>query len=64
MFERTDTGYRATDETIKWWESRDTCPDPQCGTVVEPDYVDGDGFFQYHCPIDVDITWSRKKGAA
>ncbi len=28
-FEQTATGYKATDEQVAWWESRDTCP--ACG---------------------------------
>jgi len=59
-FEQTSTGYRATDEQVAWWESRDTCPD--CGAIAEPyarDTTPG-GRLWYVCPVDRDIKWSRE----
>jgi hypothetical protein len=56
-FEQTATGYRATDEQVAWWESRDTCP--VCTAVVEPAHTEADGTHHYICQRDGTVEWSR-----
>jgi len=54
-FEQTATGYRATDEQVAWWQSRDTCP--ACATVVEPIGKTEDGRWHYRHDCDGSVEW-------
>ncbi len=63
-FERTSTGtdagsYTATDDQVAWWNSRDLCP--TCDAIVEPIGTTSDGKWQYTCPIEAEIKWTREK---
>lgn len=55
-FESTPTGYRATDEQVAWWQSRDTCP--SCSAIVEPVAVEPDGLKRYRHDCNGDVEWS------
>lgn len=47
-FEPTATGYRAADEQVAWWQSRDTCP--ACGTPCAPaETVNGVHYYAHKC---------------
>ena len=55
-FEQTATGYRATDEQVAWWASRDVCP--ACTAIVEPIGKTEDGRWQYRCNCDGPVEWT------
>jgi hypothetical protein len=56
-FEQTATGYRATDEQVAYWASRDTCP--ACGAVIAPTGKTPDGRFAYaHDEGDQVVEWT------
>lgn len=55
-FEQTATGYRATNEQVRWWQARDICP--SCSTVVSPIAVDQDGLKHYRCGCNGAVEWS------
>lgn len=58
MFEQTDTGWRATDEQVAYWEARDTCP--ACTAVTSP-AATIDGVHHYSCPCqpNLPVRWTR-----
>ncbi len=57
-FEQTATGYRATDEQVAWWESRDVCP--LCPAIVEPIGTTPSGAFMYRCDCEAPaVEWTR-----
>lgn len=58
MFEQTAWGYKATDETIAFWNSRDTCP--ACGAICEPEATrDGLHHYAHKCEGNA-ARWTRK----
>lgn len=60
-FIETDTGWRASDAQVAWWESRDACPDPECFAIAEPtDTVDGVHRYVCHHPDGEVVTWTRE----
>lgn len=58
-FEQTSPGvYRATEEQVAWWESRDTCP--ACVAVVEPTGKTPAGEWTYRCRCEQPaVKWTR-----
>lgn len=58
-FEQTASGYKATDEQVAWWESRDTCP--ACAAVVEPTKtVLGVHHYMHDCDGYGVVRWTRE----
>ena len=55
-FEPTATGWRATDEQVAWWQSRDTCP--SCGEVVDAVRRTSDGLFAYRHDCNGVVEWT------
>lgn len=58
MFDRTATGYRASDELIAYWESREACPGG-CGFILDPVSRTAT-HLHYSCPACGDAEWSRE----
>lgn len=60
LFEHTGHGvYRAPDELVAYWESRDTCP--SCSAIVAP-VETVNGVHRYVCPENDDhyeLKWTR-----
>jgi hypothetical protein len=57
MFEQTETGYRATDETIDYWMSRTSCLGG-CGTILDPVKTEG-GYHHYDCHVCWDAMFTE-----
>lgn len=57
-FQITSTGYRADDEQIAFWNSRDICP--ACDAIVTPHSKTPDGkSWRYLCQCD-HVEWTRE----